>query len=66
MRRLFFFVLHPMLLSSAHRLQVAPILLGRKRYRQRIGQENGVLGHREGTSGNRAEANPDGSRKKKK
>lgn len=32
----------------------------------RLGQGRGVLGHREGKSGNRVESNPDGSRKNKK
>ena len=32
----------------------------------RMGQQNGVRGHREGRGGNRRDANPDGSRKNKK
>lgn len=37
-----------------------------KQFTVSLGQERGVLGRREGKSGNRADPNPDGSRTPKK
>ena len=37
-----------------------------KQFTARLGQERGVLGHREGKNGNRRDPNPDGSRSKNK
>lgn len=33
-----------------------------RQFTARLGQERGVLGHREGKNGNRRDRNPDGSR----
>lgn len=52
---------NPVLSSPSGQGNAAP-----KRYTLQTGQQNGVMGHREGKSGNRKDRNPDGSKRGKK
>ena len=45
---------------------MSPAGLAAKSYRIHLGQENGLLGRREGKTGNREEKNADASRPKRK